>query len=159
MQPGESRLPGIDPFRAHLQEVGLVLVRSAAEGARAVGLQAVARHSGRCPHGPGHETAQQQLLQLRGGGPQHHTAGWAVRPVAQATEGDRAPRLKLARGVATKAVPDPVLELAEWLLHKVQGVFLPRDVLAPPAVMRGPPKRGRRAERAPHQARPGRAAP
>ena len=48
-----------------------------------------------------------------------------------------------------KVVPDPVLELAERLLHKVQGVFLPCDVPAPPAHARGPAQGGRRAERAP----------
>ena len=119
----------------------------------------MARHSGRCPHGSGHETAQQRLLQLRGGCPQRRAAGRAVRPVAQSTEGDRAPRLKLARGVVAKAVPDPVLELAEWLLHEVQGVLLPWDVPAPLAFAQGPARGGRRAERAPHRARPRWAAP
>ena len=137
-QPGESRPASIVPFRAFPQVVGLVLVRRAAVGARGVGLHAVARHLGRCPHGPSHETAQQQFLQLCGGCPQRRAVGRAVRPVAQPTEGDRAPRLKLARGVVAKAVPDPVLELAEWLLHEVQGLFLPWDVPAPPAFVRGP---------------------
>ena len=61
---------------------------------------------------------------------------WAVRPVAQSPEGDGASCLKLARGGAANAVPDPVLELAEGLLHEVQGVLLPRDVPAPPALAR-----------------------
>ena len=80
-------------------------------------------------------------------------------PRAQSPEGDRALRLKLTRGVAAKAVSDPVLELAEGLLHKVQGVLLPRDVPAPPALARAPAQGGRRAERAPHRARPRWAAP
>ena len=76
-------------------------------------------------------------------------AGRAVRTVAQPTEGDRAPRLKLALGVAAKAIQDPVMELAEWLLHKVQGGFLPLDVPAPPTFVRGPAQGGRHAARAP----------
>ena len=144
-QPGEPRLPGIVPFWALPQDVGLVLMRRAVLGARGVGPRAVARHLGHCPHGPIHETAQQPLLELCGGCPQCRAPGWAVRPVAEPTESDRAPRLKLARGVAAKAVPDPVLEPAEWLLHKVQGVFLPWDVPAPLAFMRAPAQGGRLA--------------
>ena len=53
------------------------------------------------------------ILKLRGGHPQRRAAGRAIRPVAQPTEGDGAPHLELARAVAAKAVPDPVLELAE----------------------------------------------
>ena len=60
--------------------------------------------------------------------------------------------------MAAKVVPDPVLELAERLLHEVLGVLLPWDVPAPPALTRGPAQGGRRAERAPHRARSGRAA-
>ena len=74
---------------------------------------------------PGQQPAQQRLLELRGGRPQHSAAGRAVRPIAQPTEGDGAPGLQLGRGVAAKAVPDSVLELAERLLHEVQGVLLP----------------------------------
>ena len=159
IQPGEPCPPGIVQLRAFPQDVDFVLVRRAAVGARGVGPRAVARHAGRCPHGPGHEAAQQRLLQLRGGYPQRRAASRAIRPVAQPTKGDRAPRLKLAQGVAAKAVPDPVLEVAEWLLHEVPGVFLPWDVPAPPALARGPAQGGRRAERAPHRARPGWAAP
>ena len=81
-QPREPRLHDIVPFRALPQDVGLVLVRRAAVGARGVSPHAVARHSGRGPHGPDHETAQQRRLQLRGGGPQRRATGWAVRPVA-----------------------------------------------------------------------------
>ena len=55
-------------------------------------------------------------------------------------------------------VPGPVLELAEGLLHEVQWVLLPRNVPAPPALARAPTQGGRRAERGPHRARPGRAA-
>ena len=51
-----------------------------------------------------------------------------------------------------------MLELAERLLHGVRGVLLPWDVPAPPALARGPAQGGRRAERAPHRARPGWAA-
>ena len=53
--------------------------------------------------------------------------------------------------MAAKAVSDPVLELAEGLLHEVQWVLLPRDVPAPPALARAPAQGCR--------ARPGRAAP
>ena len=58
-QSGEPRLPGAIPFRAVPQDVGLVLVRRAAVGARGVGAHAVTRHPGRCPHGPCQEPAQQ----------------------------------------------------------------------------------------------------
>ena len=77
-------------------------------------------------------------------------------PSAPWPEGERASRLKQARGMATKAVPDP---LAEELLHEVQRVLLPRDILALPALARAPAQGGRRAERVPHRARPGKAAP
>ena len=154
VQPGEPRLPGAVPFRAVPQDVGLVLVRRAAVRARGVGAHAVTRHPGRCPYGSCEEPAQQRLLQLRGGRPQRCVTRRAVRPVAQSPEGGGAPRLQLARGVAAKAVPDPVLELAERLLHEMQGVILPWDVPAPLALARGPAKRGRRAKPAPHRARP-----
>ena len=45
-------------------------------------------------------------------------------PIAQPPKGDRAPRLKLARGMAAKAIPHPVLDLAEGLPHEVQRVLL-----------------------------------
>ena len=61
--------------------------------------------------------------------------------------------------MAARAVPKPVLELAEGLLHEVQGVLLPRDVPAPPAPAWALAQGGRRAERAPHRARHGREAP
>ena len=83
---------------------------------------------------------------------------FAICPVAQPPEGDRAPRLQLVRGMAAKAVPHPVLDLAEGLLHKVQRVLLPRDVPAPPALTWAPPQGGRHVERARHRAGPGRAA-
>ena len=89
---------------------------------------------------------------------QSRAAGRAVSPVAQPPEGDWAPRLRLARGVAAEAVPHPVLDLAEGLLHKVQQVLLPRDVLAPPALAGAPAQGGHHLERAPHRARPGWAA-
>ena len=60
--------------------------------------------------------------------------------------------------MAAEATPYPVLDLAERLLHKMQRVLLPRNVLAPPALARAPPKCGRRLERTPHGARPGWAA-
>ena len=119
IQPGEPRSPGVAPLWAVPQDVGLVLVRRAAVGARGVGPHAVARHPGCRPHGPGQEPAQQRVLQLRGGRPQRRAAGRAIRTIAQPTEGDGAPRLQLARGVAAKAVLDPVLELAKRLLHEV----------------------------------------
>ena len=106
-------------------DVGLVFVRRAAVGACGVGPHTVAQNPGRYPHGPCQKTAQQRLLHVGGGSPQRRAADRAIRPVAQPTEGDRAPRLQLARGVAARAVPDPVLELAERLLHAVQGVLLP----------------------------------
>ena len=112
-------------FRALPEEVGLILLCRAGVGARGVGPRAVARHLGRRPHGPGQEATQQPFLPLRGGCPQRCAAGRAIRPIAQPTAGDRAPRLQLARGVAAKAVPDPVLQLAERLLHEVEGVLLP----------------------------------
>ena len=37
-------------------------------------------------------------------------------PVAQPPEGDQAPRLKLARGMAAKAIPHPVSDLAAGAL-------------------------------------------
>ena len=61
-------------------------------------------------------------------------------------------------GVAAKTFPDPVLELAAWLLHEVEGVFLPWDILAPRGLARGQAQGGRPAERAPHRTRPGWAA-
>ena len=60
--------------------------------------------------------------------------------------------------LSNSTVSDPVLDLAEGLLHEVQHVLLSRDVPAPPAVARAPAKGGRGLERAPHRARPGRAA-
>ena len=66
-------------------------------------------------------------------------ARWAICPVAQPPEGDRAPGLKQARGMAAKVVPDPVLDLAEGFLHEVQRVLLSRDVPAPPVLAWAPP--------------------
>ena len=51
------------------------------------------------------------------------------------------------------------LDLAERLLHEMQGVVLPQHVPAPPALARGLAQGGCRAERALHRARPGWAVP
>ena len=51
-----------------------------------------------------------------------------------------------------------MLDLAEGLLHEVQRALLSRDVPIPLALAWAPPQGGGRVERAPHRARPGRAA-
>ena len=90
----------------------------------------------------GHEAAQQQNLQIGGGGTQRPAAGRAICPIAQPPKGDRAPCLKLARGVAAKAILHPVLDLAEGLLHEVQRVLFSRDAPAPTALALSPPQGG-----------------
>ena len=67
-EPGAPCPPGLLPLRAVPQDVDFILVRRAAGGARGVGLHAMARHPCRRPQGPGHEAAQQRLLQLSGSG-------------------------------------------------------------------------------------------
>ena len=59
--------------------------------------------------------------------------------------------------MVAKAVPHPVLDLVEGLLHEVQRVLLPRNIPAPQALTWTPPLGCRRVERAPHRTRPKRA--
>ena len=54
---------------------------------------------------------------LRGGDPQCRAAGRAVCPLPEPPEGDGAPGLYLGPRVAVEALPHPVLDLAEGLMH------------------------------------------
>ena len=81
-QPGTPCLRGLLPLRAVPQDVGLVLMRRPAMGARGVGPHAVARHPRYRTQGSGHKAAQQRLLELLGGDAQRHAAGRAICPVA-----------------------------------------------------------------------------
>ena len=70
----------------------------------------------------------------------------------------RAFKVAGALGLWSEGCPAPGAGSGGGLLHEVQRALLSRDVPAPPALAWAPPQGGRRVERAPQRARPGRAA-
>ena len=152
-EPGTPCLLGLLPLWAVLQDVHLVLVRPTAVGARGVCPRAMAQHPCRCLQGPGHEAAQQLLLQVSGGGTQRCAAGRAICPVAQPPkvtgrrhstwrEGYPAPSAASGGGA-------PVRSATAALVPGRPSTTSPRAGSTP---------RWRRVECTSHRARPGRAA-